>query len=82
MFIYTKSQLKEIQYQALLDLIDYAGGTHHLAFMLGKPIPTINSWAKRKMISKEGAAEVASHPTLGKEFPLERTRPEIAVKNQ
>ena len=77
MFLYTKDQLKAMQKRALEDLVGYAGGRAHLARMLNKPLPTINSWIKRGMVSKEGADDIASHPTFIKDFPVSRLRPDL-----
>jgi len=76
MFLYTKAELKVMRQQALTDLLDHAGGRTHLARMLGKPVNTVNSWMDRRSVSIEGAKLIARHPTLAKEFPLRRIRPD------
>tara|TARA_R110000851_G_scaffold96792_2_gene209911 strand:+ start:1278 stop:1511 length:234 start_codon:yes stop_codon:yes gene_type:complete len=75
MFPYTKAQLKSMRTEALNDLVSFAGGRTHLAKMLGKPLPTINSWIDRGMISTYGAVAVSNHSALCEQFPLERMRP-------
>lgn len=77
MFLYTKDQLKAMQKQALEDLVEFAGGRAHLARMLGKPLPTINSWIKRGMVSKEGAEEIAQHTAFSEKFPVSVLRPDL-----
>ncbi len=77
MFPYTLDQLKAMRKAALEELIEYAGGRTHLAKMLSKPLPTINSWVDRGLISKDGANLVARHPALFKEFPVSRLRPDL-----
>lgn len=77
MFLYTKDQLKAMQKQALEDLVGYAGGRAHLARMLNKPLPTINSWIKRGMVSEKGADEISSHPAFKEDFPVSRLRPDL-----
>lgn len=77
MFPYTLDQLKTMRKAALDELIEFAGGPTHLAKMLDKPLPTINSWLKRGMISKGGAISVGLHPALAKDFPMSRLRPDL-----
>lgn len=77
MLEYTKDQLKEVHRQAVLDLVKFAGGRVHLARMLQKPLPTINSWIDRGVISKQGAELVCKNNALKNEFPMSRLRPEL-----
>ena len=77
MLPYTKSQLKAVQKQALLDLIMFAGGPSHLAKMLGKPLSTINSWMERGKISEGGTELVGENPALCGDFPVSRLRPDL-----
>ena len=77
MFLYTKDQLKAMQKSALEDLVGYAGGRAHLSRMLNKPLPTINSWIKRGMVSEKGAEEISLHPTFKDDFPVSRLRPDL-----
>lgn len=77
MFLYTKDQLKAMRKLAIEDLVEYAGGRTHLSRMLNKPLPTINSWIKRGMVSRKGAKEVSLHPTFKKDFPVSRLRPDL-----
>jgi len=77
MLEYTKNQLKEVHEKAILDLVEFAGGRVHLARMLNKPLPTINSWIDRGVISKEGAKLVSKNNALKLEFPISRLRPEL-----
>mgnify|MGYP000294821620 CR=1 FL=1 len=79
MFPYTKAQLKAKQKQALERLVKVAGGRTHLARMLGKPLPTINSWINRGMISEEGANLASNHDAFNGEFPVEYLRPDLEV---
>ena len=77
MSLYTKNQIKAMQKQALLDLVEFAGGRTYLSRMLVKPLPTINSWITRGMISNQGAKDVAKHETLGTEFTVKQLRPDL-----
>lgn len=77
MFPYTLDQLKALRKAALEELIEFAGGRSHLAKMLDRPLPTINSWVDRGMISKGGAEDVGKHPALAKDFPMSRLRPDL-----
>lgn len=77
MLEYTKEQLREVHRQAVLDLVKFAGGRVHLARMLNKPLPTINSWIDRGVISKQGAQAVSENSALKQEFPMSRLRPEL-----
>ena len=77
MLEYTKEQLKEVHRQAVMDLVNFAGGRTHLAKMLNKPLPTINSWVDRGVISKQGVKAVCDNSALKDEFPVSRLRPEL-----
>lgn len=77
MFPYTKDQLAILKRKALNDLVEYCGGATHLAKMLGKPLPTVNSWIKRGMISRDGVESVMSHPNLKSRFTKEQLRPDL-----
>lgn len=77
MFPYTLTQLKLMRKTALEELVGYAGGRSHLAKMLNLPLPTINSWLDRGLISKGGAELVAKHPALAEDFPMSRLRPDL-----
>lgn len=78
MFLYTKSQLKEMQTKALMELIKHCGGRKHTAAMLGISMNTVNSWVDRGTISVNGVEIVMRHPTLKDHFTADQLRPDQA----
>ena len=77
----TLNEIKDLQKERLAELISFAGTNKHLAFMLNKPLPTINGWCERGRISKDGAKEVEQHEKLGGKFKAEYLRPDISINS-
>lgn len=75
--IYTKEELKSFCVEALYDLVDHAGTKVHLSKMLGLEQSIIMRWMRAGVIVEHEAKKIATHPTLGKLFPIAYLRPDI-----
>jgi len=79
MITYTVAHIKELQEEALKQLIEEAGSGAHLAKMIGVPASTVQGWVNRGRISKRGACRVQYNAHLCNKFPTEKLRPECAL---
>lgn len=74
---YPLHQAREMQLEAMKELVDAAGSNAQLARMLGVPTSTVNSWVERGRISKKGAELVQTNVHLKHSFPISKLRPEL-----